>query len=390
MAFVPELPPQLQSLRASIPLLESTVYLASCSQGPLSTTVEAAARAFLRTWDEQGLGWEEWGRQVESARARFAALINARPEDVAVGTSMSQLVSSLVSAYVRERRAPRRRIVSSLGEFPGVAHAWLGARAYGWRVDQLAADAAAPLDPLDVIAAVDEDTAIVSVPHVSYQSGAMLALQEVIAPAHARGAMVFVDAYQSLGTVPVDVRELDVDFLAGGTAKYLLGTPGIDFLYVRPELHDRLEPTVTGWFGRADPFAFDAATLDYAPTAARFDLGSPPVLPAAIAECAIGVIAAAGPDRVRRQVADLVASAIELGGELGLRVLGPKIAAARGAMVAFDAGTAAEGERLGASLRERGVVASPRGRAMRFSPHGFTLHEEMEHAVRELARLSSG
>jgi selenocysteine lyase/cysteine desulfurase len=390
MATVPELTPQLQSLRDSIPMLRSTVYLASCSQGPLSTQVQDAVTTFMGTWDRQGLGWEEWGRQVEAARAGFAALINARPEDVAVGTSMSQLVSSVVSAYVRERRAPRRRIVSSLGEFPGVAHAWLAVRAHGWRVDQLAADAVAPLDPLDVIAAVDEDTAIVSVPHVSYQSGAMLALEEVIAPAHARGARVFVDAYQSLGTVPIDVQELDVDFLASGTAKYLLGTPGIDFLYVRPGLPEQLEPTVTGWFGRVDPFAFDAATLDYAPTAARFDLGSPPVLPAAIAECAIDMIRDAEPGLIRRQIEDLVAAAIELGGELGLRVLGPKVAAGRGAMAAFDAGTTEEGERLSAALGERGVITSPRGRVMRLSPHGFTLHEEMERAVRELARLATG
>jgi selenocysteine lyase/cysteine desulfurase len=388
MAVVSALPPELQQLRGSIPLLESTVYLASCSQGPLSTRVEGAVRAFMDTWNTAGLAWEEWGRQVESARAGFAAMINAGPEDVAVGTSMSQLVSSVVSAYVRERRAPRRRIVSSLGEFPGVAHAWLGARAYGWRVDQLAADAVAPLDPLDVISAVDEDTAIVSVPHVSYQSGAMLDVDEVIAAAHARGAAVFIDAYQSLGTVPIDVRASGADFLASGTAKYLLGTPGIDFLYVRQGLREQLEPTVTGWFGRTDPFAFDAASLDYAPTASRFDLGSPPVLPAAVADCAIDAIREAGPGRIRSQVERLVASAMELGGELGLRVLGPKVAGARGAMVAFDAGTTTEGERLSSALLERDVVVSPRGRAVRLSPHGFTLHEEMEHAVRELARLA--
>jgi len=387
---VSELPPQLASFRASIPLLESTVYLASCSQGPLSAPVRDAVTSFVQRWDEHGLGWEEWGRQVESARAGFAELINAAPEDIAIGTSMSQIASSVVSAYVRERRAPRRRIVSSLGEFPGVAHAWLGARAYGWRVDQLAADAAAPLDPLDVIAAVDEDTAIVCVPHVSYQSGGLLELSEVIASAHARGAAVFVDAYQSVGTIPVDVRANGADFLASGAAKYLCGTPGFTFLYVRPGLREQLEPTVTGWFGRQDPFAFDPATLDYAPGASRFDLGSPSVLPGAIAETAIDMIRAAGPDRVRAHVENLVAAALDLGGELGLRVLGPKVASARGAMAAFDAGSAEEGVRVGEALRERGIVASPRGRAVRLSPHGFTLDEEMELAVREVARLVRG
>src|SRR5437870_104035 len=121
-----------------------------------------------------------------------------------------------------------------------------------------------------------------------------------------------------------DVCSSDL-FLASGTAKYLLGTPGIDFLYVRQGLREQLEPTVTGWFGRTDPFAFDAASLDYAPTARRFDLGSPPVLPAAVAECAMDAIREAGPGRIRTQVETLVAAAIELGGELGLRVLGPKV-----------------------------------------------------------------
>src|SRR4029077_2319553 len=124
-----------------------------------------------------------------------------------------------------------------------------------------------------------------------------------------------------------------------GAAKYLCGTPGFTFLYVRPGLHEELEPTVTGWFGRKDPFAFDPATLDYAPTAAGFDLGSPSVMPAAVAETASDVIREVGPDRIRTQVEHLVGSALDLGGELGLRVLGPKVASARGAMAAFDAGS---------------------------------------------------
>jgi selenocysteine lyase/cysteine desulfurase len=384
---VPDLAPELEAFRQAVPLLESTIYLANCSQGPLSAPVRSALQSFVDGWEALPMHWDGWLEEVEAARAGFAALIGATPDEVAIGTSMSQLVSSVVSALVRYRQAPRRRIISSTAEFPGVAHAWLGARAQGWIVDQLPADAVAPLETMDVVAAVDDRTAVISVPSVSYANGAMLELEPIVEIARDRGALVFVDAYQAAGSIPIDVKALGVDMLASGALKYLMGTAGIAFMYVNPDLRDRLLPTVTGWFGRVDPSAFDPTTLDYPETASRFDLGTPPIVNAYAARAGIDLVRQAGPDRIRRHVIELSSSVFDLAPELGLRILGPSSAEGKGATTAFDAGSAEEAERVEAALRERGVVGSARGRAVRLAPHGFTRPEELEHAMRELSAV---
>ena len=379
--------PELEAFRSRVPLLATTVYLANCSQGPLSEPVREAMDRFLAGWAERGMDWDAWIGEVEAARSSFAALIGAEPQDVAVGTSMSQLVSSVVSAYVRERRAPRRRILSSLAEFPGVAHAWLAARAYGWHVDQLAADVVASLDSLDVMTSIDEDTAIVSVPHVSYANGSMIDLSMVVEAAHARGAKVFVDAYQSAGTMPIDVRGWGVDFLASGALKYLMGAAGIAFLYVSPEARAELEPTITGWFGRVDPYAFDASLLDYADGSSRFDLGTPPIAAAYAARAGIDLVRETGPDRIRRRIERLSEVAASAADEHDLRILGTRDPSAKGATTAVDAGTEDAAERAAEELLTRGIVASPRGRALRLAPHGFTRDDEIEHAMAAVAGI---
>ncbi|HEY1330566.1 MAG TPA: aminotransferase class V-fold PLP-dependent enzyme [Actinomycetota bacterium] len=380
-----DLSPELEALRRTVPALESQVYLANCSQGPLSTPVRDALASFLDGWNDVPLNWDRWMEEVEAARASFAALVGAEPVDVAIGTSLSQLVSSIVSALVRSRQSPRRRIVTSAAEFPGVAHAWLAARAYGWFVEQLQADAVAPLETMDVVAAIDDATAVVSVPYVSYANGAMLDLEPIVETAHAHDALAFVDVYQAAGTIPIDVRALNVDLLASGALKYLMGTAGIAFLYVNPDLRDRLLPTVTGWFGREDPFAFDATTLDYPQSASRFDLGTPPVVNAYAARAGIELVMQTGPAAVRAHLEQLSAAAFDLAGRLDLRILGPKTPESKGATTAFDAGSAERADEVAEALRERDVIVAPRGRAVRLAPHGFTRQDELEHAITELA-----
>jgi selenocysteine lyase/cysteine desulfurase len=277
--------------------------------------------------------------------------------------------------------------VTSGAEFPGVAHAWLATRALGWEAVFLEAGVGTALAAPHFAAAVDERTAVVSFPHVCYANGALIDPAAVAAAAHEAGALAFLDGYQSVGTTPVDVGALGVDALAAGTLKYLMGTSGIAFLYVRPELRDRLEPTVTGWFGRVDPLAFDSATLDFAPRASRFDLGTPPVANAYAARAGIELVAAAGPSEVRTQVERLSARAFELAGELGLRILGPRSVAAKGATTALDAGSTERARLVQEDLRERRVIASARGRGVRLAPHGFTRMDELEHAMRATAAL---
>lgn len=341
----------------------------------------------MEGWANLGMHWDEWIAEVEQARAAFAALIGAHPSEIAVGSSVSQLVSSVASALATSSHGTRKHIVSSTAEFPGVAHAWLTMRPRGWSVELLASDDNGIVDAQHFATAVDEQTALVSVPHVSYANGALTALEPVVAAAHAQGTLVFVDAYQSVGTIPLDVKASGVDFLAAGTLKYLLGTAGIAFLYVNPDVLERLEPTVTGWFGRSNPFAFNPALLDYASGAARFDLGTPPILNAYAARAGMHLVAATGVERIRDQIERLSALAYDLAPRLGLRIMGPKLGEGKGATTAIDVGSQERAHQLEKELRDHALVVSARGRAIRLAPHGFTYEEEMEQALRTVARL---
>jgi selenocysteine lyase/cysteine desulfurase len=407
MASTQKLPKALARLRASCPMVETSIYLANCSQAPQATPVRSAIDDFLTDWSTKGMNWEGWITIVEQARASFAALIHAEPEDIAVGTSVSQLVSSLTSALVRPD-APRRRLISSVVEFPGVAQAWQAAvqNTPGWELGILtatgeitiSADSPGPgplgaTDP-DVtisterfVQAIDEQTALISVPQVLYANGALQDTQRVAQAAHAQGALVFVDAYQAVGSVPLDVKASGVDFLAAGTLKYLLGTAGIAFLYVRPALRERLIPSVTGWFGRVAPFAYDPTQLDYAPSAARFDLGTPPLINAYAARAGIDLVRETGVEAIAAHVARLSALFWEKAPALGLRILGPQPGAAKGATNTVDAGSPQRARELEEVLRSQGVIVSARSTSLRLAPHGFTRETELEQALQAVAEV---
>jgi len=262
-------------IRHRFPILERQVYVNSCSQGALSDAVRQAYADYLRDWEEKGAPWEYWVERAETARASFAGLVNAHPDEVAVTTSLSAGVSAVMSGLRFE--GGRTKIVVSDFEFPTVGQIAHAQELRGRRVVHVpeAGDATIPLERFDE--AIDEETALVAVAYICYRNGARADLEGVVRLAHERGALVLVDAYQAAGAIPIDVKALGVDFLAAGTVKYLLASAGLGFLYCRADLVEHILPTQTGWFADEDIFQMDIS--DYSPhaTARRFDAGTPPV-----------------------------------------------------------------------------------------------------------------
>ena len=203
--------------------------------------------------------------------------------------------------------------------------------------------------------------------------------------ARSRGAIQFVDAYQSAGSMAIDVRAEQVDILAAGAQKYLLGIPGIAFLYVRPALARRLVPTVTGWFGRVDPFAFDPRGLDFADGATRFNTGTPPMMCASVARASMALLNEIGIAPIEAWLGQLSALAIEEAARLGLEVVSPKQPGAKGANTAIRIANAAEVE---ARMLQAGYVVSARNDVIRVAPHFYNSAYDVLGALRELARLT--
>ena len=367
-------------IRHRFPILERLVYVNSCSQGALSDAVRAAYEAYLDDWNEHGAPWEYWVERTEAARGSFAGLVNAEPDEIAVTTSLSAGVSALATGL---RYASRSKIVVTDLEFPTIGQIWHAQAARGARIEHVeaAADGTVPLEGFD--RAIDEDTALVSITHVSYRTGAMTDVEAVVELAHERGALVLLDAYQTVGSLPVDVKALGVDFLAAGVLKYRLGSAGRAFFYCRRELFERAWPTATGWFADRDIFEMDVHDYSPSPTARRFQSGTPPI-PAIYAGIAgIELMQEIGIAETREHVLGLNEQLIGGVEELGGTVVTPKQPARHGALVCIRS---TDVDELVAALERDGIVTSSRDGNLRVSPHGYNSSADIEAVLEALGR----
>ena len=366
------------SCRHRFPIFEQRVYINSCSQGALSDAVRASYDKYLADWDEHGAPWEYWVERGETARAAFAGLVSASPDEIAVTTSLSAGVSALASGL---RFARRSKVVLTDWEFPTIGQIWHAQEARGARVThvQAAPDGTIPLEHFD--RAIDDDTLLVSITHVCYRNGAMVDVPAVVELAHERGALVLLDAFQSVGSLPVDVRELDVDFLGAGVLKYLLGSAGLGFFYCRRELVERVWPTQTGWFADENIFAMDHTDYSPAHTAARFQSGTPPVPSIYAGIAGIELMQEIGIAATREHVNTLNEHLLEGLDELEATVVTPRASDRRGALICVKSTDAKE---LVATLDRKGIVTSDRDGNLRISAHCYNTVEDVDTVLTSL------
>jgi selenocysteine lyase/cysteine desulfurase len=364
--------------RARFPIFKRRVYLNSCSQGALSTDVEEALSAWTRSWHDDGSPWEHWVEQVEALRRAFASSIGADAEEIAVVPAASGGINAIASAL--DFAGTRRGVVMGEFEFPTMAQIWLAQQRRGAHIAWArAAGDSLPLEAYEAV--VDETTLIVPATHVCFRNGHKTDIAALTAMCHARGALVFMDDYQHTGSAPLNVHELGVDFMVTGCLKYLLAAPGIALLYVRRGLIERLEPTITGWFGRINPFAFSIDTLDWPAAARRFESGTPPVPSAYAALAALQLLNQIGYDAVARQIDLLVARFHAAASAAGFVVRTPASPDRRGALVVVQS---VDAPALVAILAQQGIVTSARGNGLRVSFHAYNNEADVDTVVAAL------
>jgi selenocysteine lyase/cysteine desulfurase len=369
------------AVRSRFPIFEHTTYVNSCSQGALSTDVRAAYEAYLAGWDEHGAEWEHWVERAETARATFARLVVAEPDEVAVTTSVSQAVSSLVSALPLERG--RNRIVISEFEFPAVGQIAHAQELRGAEVVHVRPESDGRI-PLERFAeAIDEETGIVCCTAISYRTGYRLDVAEVARLAHECGALCLADSYQAAGAIPLDVGALDVDILTAGTVKYLLASAGLAFMYVRRDLHERLLPTQTGWFADEDIFQMDISDYSPASTARRFDAGTPPVPNIYAGIAGMGIVEAAGVAAIEMHVLGLAARLLDGLHGLGATVTTPIGDGEYGPLICV---ASTDPNVLVEALHGERIVTSSRDRNLRVSLHLYNVDEDVDRVLEALAK----
>ena len=360
------------SLRDRFPIFQTKTYFNSCSQGALSTDVQQAYAQYLKDWDEKGSPWELWVERSETARQAFAGLINADANEVADCTSVSAGVSALASAL--DFGGARNKVVVSDFEFPTIAQIWHAQEARGARVVHV--PAAGNVIPLERFAdAIDERTKIVSITHVCFRNGSKLDVPAIVEMAHRKGALVLLDAYQTLGTMPIDVKTLKVDFLAGGVLKYLLASAGLAFLYVRKEFIPDLRPTSIGWFSQANIFAMDIYANTPSPTARRFESGTPPIPSIYAGIAGMKLIQSAGLEKIEAHLREITGAIKEGAMRRGFNLASPVDPAKHGALITLRSHKV---DLLVKRLEADGIVTSSRDNNLRLSPHLYNDQRDVD------------
>ncbi len=364
--------------RSHFPIFQSKTYINSCSQGALSTELRAAYDRYLADWDAQGSPWELWVERGEAARGAFARLINAAPDEVAVMTSVSAGVSALMSSF--DFRTRRNKIVVGDFAFPTVGQIAHAQELRGARIVHVpVAGNTIPHEAFE--RAIDEETALVALSHVSFRTGARQDVAAITHLAHQRGVPVLLDSYQALGSVPIDVRQLGVDFLVGGTLKYLLSSAGLAFLYVRGELIASLRPTAIGWFSQQDIFAMDIYHNAPSSTARRFESGTPPIPNIYAGLAGMQIIEQVGVEAIESHIRELTEQLIDGAVWMGCQVVTPVEPGRRGALVAIKS---TDAPALVERLAGRGIVVSSRERNLRVSPHFYNNHADIDRVLEGL------
>ncbi|WP_078592636.1 aminotransferase class V-fold PLP-dependent enzyme [Evansella clarkii] len=364
------------------PILKEVIHVGNCSQAPQSRRVRAAIEEYLDNWLTVGMDWDYWVTEVNKAKKEFAKLINASEEEIAVTSSVSMATASVLGSLKPE--GSRSKVVLTEMEFPTIGQVTLAQAEKGnFEVDFIPVQDG-KIEEEEYDKYVDADTLLTGVTFGYYQNGFKQNLKRIGEIVHKEGSIFFVDAYQAIGTAHVDVKEMDIDILTTGNLKYLLGIPGIAFLYVKSELAEKLQPSITGWFGMENPFAFEIKNLDFAAGTRRFDTGTPPILTAFAARAGMEIINEVGTKNIEQRIEELSQFSLNLAQDYKMRIASPSNTEEKGAVTAIECDNAHDVE---AKLKDQKIIASARGNVIRIAPHFFTTKENLETVFKHVDKI---
>ncbi|PYX98382.1 MAG: kynureninase [Acidobacteria bacterium] len=369
----------LLRFRPEFSILANTTYLISNSLGAMPRAAQRALNEYAEVWATRGVrAWEEtWWMLGHEVGGLIEGLMNGDSNTVSLHQNVTQCQAVVASCF--DFSGKRNKVVYTDLNFPSVMYFWEAQRAAGARVHMVPTDDGIHVPTERLLAAIDEETLLVPISHVIFRSAYINDAKAIIDRAHRVGAHVVLDTFQSLGTVPVDVRALNVDFACGGVLKWLCGGPGTAYLYVRPDLGKKLQPRLTGWVAHEKPFHFEIGPIKYADPPYKFMNGTPNVPALYAARPGLKIIAEAGIGNIRSKSKRQVAKLIELSDARGWKVNTPRDPENRGGTVSIDMPNSQE---ICAELLKRDVLVDWRPKAgVRMSPHFYTSDQEIETAI---------
>ncbi len=370
--------------RSEFPIFEKLTYVNSCSHGALAKSVKESFATYISTLEEKGSSWNEWVTQQEILRNLMGKFLSATPEEIAITTSASAGVGALATSLTFSGK--RNKIITTNNEFPTMGQIWHAQESRGAKVVHIPNNSDLTVDTKSLIAAIDEETLLVAIAHVCYRNGVRTDIHPIIEAAHKKGALVVLDAYQSVGSLPLNVNEIKADIIVGGLQKYMLAVPGVGFMYARKNTTSALVPTITGWFAAQDIFAMKIDSYQPAQHARRFENGTPNVAPLYPASAALELIIKVGISNIEKYVSS-IHEALRVGiTDIGGTIVTPSDPAAHGALLAV----ASTNENAHVSaLEEIGIITSSRDGNVRLSPHFYNNFDDVEKIINGLKKTKS-
>jgi len=374
--------PLLQT-RSEFPTLEKGVHLISHSLGAMPRAARANATRFLDEWENDSINaWHDWLPAVRSLGDLIAKVIGVDAGTVVVLPNVSTVQDVVASCFTFDAGAKRNKIVYDDLNFSTVHYVWQEQQRRGAELCVVKSKDGIHPPTEELLAAIDERTLLVPISHVLFRSSAMYDAKRIIDRAHAVGAKVLLDCYQSAGTVPLALKEWGCDMACGGSVKWVCGGPGAAYLYARPDLLPTLSPMATGWFGHAEPFAFDMGPMRYAADAWRMIGGTPAIPGIYTARAGWEIIEKIGVANIRQKSLRQTTLLRGLVEERGFTVNTPRADDARGGTICFDFEGA---EAVSRELSRRKFFHDYRPRCgLRVSPHFYTTDEELHRFMKEL------
>jgi len=371
---------ELLAYRDRFPILRDCIYLINHSLAAMPAAAEGRLLEYARMWRERGIrSWGEgWWEMPVTIGDQLARIMGAAPGTIVMHQNVTVAEEVVISCFRKGLvRAPgvRNRVVYEEANFPSVRYLYQA---------QPDLEVVVVEDDRAIVEAIDERTLLVPISHVLFKNAEIQDVEPIVRRAHEAGAYVVLDCYQSAGVVPFDLTALEVDFAVGGSVKWLCGGPGAGWLYVRPDLAERLEPTFVGWQGHARPFAFEPE-LEYAPGVRRFLTGTPNVPALYAASAGYDVIEEVGVERIRERSLLLTSLLIELLDDAGFEISSPREPARRGGTVLVRTPDDAAVQR---ELGERGIICDFRpGAGVRLGPHFYNTEDELRETVAQLVEI---
>ncbi len=375
----------LLARREDYPILATKTYLINNSLGAMHCATRTRLAEYVDLWATEGVvAWARWQPEMVRIADLVGAVIGAPPGTTVLRQNVADLMAAVGSCIDFTGR--RNRVVYSDLEWPGSHYLWKEHGRYGAQPLVVPSDGdGVSLDPQRLVDAIDDRTALVAISHVLFRSSTLVDVAPVVERAHQVGARFLLDAYQSAGSMPVDVERLGVDFCVGGSVKYLCGGPGAGWLYVKPEVAVELRPAQVGWWGHARPFGFEFDAVEYAPGVGRFVGGTPGVPSAYAASAGYEAILDVGVGRIRERSVSLTQPLLEDALSRGFTVRSPVQAASRGGHVTIDPG---DSEHVHDQLIARGFVVDHRpGVGIRVAPHFYNSRDECVAVLEEMTAI---